>query len=723
MKAYKKSLWIVAASAALAATFVWNSVSLGTPEPAAKPSRDAAKMERADVQLPGPGDAVIEASGGAICDCTGFEAGPDCGWELGWICGSTFTACPGPPIPGSCTGDPLVDGDCCITNPNPLNGWYVSATNQHCGHPYITTVNPSASAGGTQHVRFEQDPAGGNPPGCTGFGGACRVNAFTPTAGAYPPAPSTVTMDVSMSAPFFDPALKGSLTYFTVDDGNGGLNMYLYFHYYGLWFVYDYALLDFAFAGYLYGSGAYAQYKVEYNPCPQGACEAGVDTTGCPVKYYVDYFDGNGSNLTYATAVPGGGLNVSRAIFAGNNIAANELDVDNYCVSRGVTCPTECGNGIVETGEDCEPGVAGPCPDGRCAADCTCTPICTGAEPCPLVNGDNGPFIAPFDPAFGGIWHYDGDAANLAYDMCDSAGLASVDTLIRVYDDAAQLASNDDCCDPADPNCGATFGAGSTPNAECYNNVGPPTWASCTCAPNTNPAYGHDVQLARIAAIGDQIFIHVSKKAVCGGEFAGSCCVLETETCTDNVPQSACTGNFSADLKCADVDCTLPRGSCCNSAPGAGGACMDGVLEADCTGANLTWTAGGSCPGDPACAEVQGACCNRLLGSCSQTIQGACNCADCVWTQGAACGSVPCNAIQGACCVRTDLDATCEQTSQAGCDAAGGEWSRETDCANVTCEPLFTPIPTVSEWGLVIMALLLLVGGKVYFGRRQVATA
>ena len=28
-------------------------------------------------------------------------------------------------------------------------------------------------------------------------------------------------------------------------------------------------------------------------------------------------------------------------------------------------------------------------------------------------------------------------------------------------------------------------------------------------------------------------------------------------------------------------------------------------------------------------------------------------------------------------------------------------------------------IPTISEWGLVILALLLLAGGKVYFGRRD----
>jgi hypothetical protein len=29
-----------------------------------------------------------------------------------------------------------------------------------------------------------------------------------------------------------------------------------------------------------------------------------------------------------------------------------------------------------------------------------------------------------------------------------------------------------------------------------------------------------------------------------------------------------------------------------------------------------------------------------------------------------------------------------------------------------------TAIPTISEWGLVILALLLLAAGKVYFGRR-----
>ena len=34
-----------------------------------------------------------------------------------------------------------------------------------------------------------------------------------------------------------------------------------------------------------------------------------------------------------------------------------------------------------------------------------------------------------------------------------------------------------------------------------------------------------------------------------------------------------------------------------------------------------------------------------------------------------------------------------------------------------------TPIPTVSQWGLVISTLLLMIGAKLYFARRETATA
>ncbi len=70
-----------------------------------------------------------------------------------------------------------------------------------------------------------------------------------------------------------------------------------------------------------------------------------------------------------------------------------------------------------------------------------------------------------------------------------------------------------------------------------------------------------------------------------------------------------------------------------------------------------------------------GACCDRdTFGGCSQTTQSQCNCSECVWTEGQGCGAVEC---------------------------------------------VHAAIPTVSQWGLVVLTLLLLTAAKVHFGRRQ----
>jgi hypothetical protein len=55
----------------------------------------------------------------------------------------------------------------------------------------------------------------------------------------------------------------------------------------------------------------------------------------------------------------------------------------------------------------------------------------------------------------------------------------------------------------------------------------------------------------------------------------------------------------------------------------------------------------------------------------------------------------------------------------AQCDAIGGEWTRETDCIFVACEPSFSTIPAVSQWGLVVLTLLLLIGGKLWIARPE----
>ena len=69
-----------------------------------------------------------------------------------------------------------------------------------------------------------------------------------------------------------------------------------------------------------------------------------------------------------------------------------------------------------------------------------------------------------------------------------------------------------------------------------------------------------------------------------------------------------------------------------------------------------------------------------------------------------------------------------------GCDeddAADADGDGTPDCID-QCpgvdDDVFAPgcrdaIPTVSTWGLVVLALVLLTGGKVYFGRRRRVTA
>ncbi len=51
------------------------------------------------------------------------------------------------------------------------------------------------------------------------------------------------------------------------------------------------------------------------------------------------------------------------------------------------------------------------------------------------------------------------------------------------------------------------------------------------------------------------------------------------------------------------------------------------------------------------------------------------------------------------------------------------------ECGNIAADCIvpviheFCPIPTVSEWGLVVLSLLLLTGGKIFFGRRSLSAA
>ncbi len=75
-------------------------------------------------------------------------------------------------------------------------------------------------------------------------------------------------------------------------------------------------------------------------------------------------------------------------------------------------------------------------------------------------------------------------------------------------------------------------------------------------------------------------------------------------------------------------------------------------------------------------------------------------------------------AVFGACCDKSSFNCT-DDVLEVDCQPPL-QWTAGVDCADLDppCEGE-GPIPTVSEWGLVAMALLLLVGAKVYFGRRR----
>lgn len=220
-----------------------------------------------------------------------------------------------------------------------------------------------------------------------------------------------------------------------------------------------------------------------------------------------------------------------------------------------------------------------------------------------------------------------------------------------------------------------------------------------------------------------------SSGALCGDveclEATGSCCDSSPGAggaCTDGVLAADCEGpqqTWRKGLTCDEAECAEATGACCNRSPGAGGACTDDVLSADCQGNQQTWTKGASCD-EVDCDEAVGSCCNGLTGDCSETLQSGCAPGEqVVWTKGGSCSA--CAAAFGACC--DGETGECSSTIMADCNCEQCTWTKGADCSEIECEGSFTAIPTVSEWGLVIMALLLLVGGKVYFGRRQVAMA
>jgi hypothetical protein len=155
---------------------------------------------------------------------------------------------------------------------------------------------------------------------------------------------------------------------------------------------------------------------------------------------------------------------------------------------------------------------------------------------------------------------------------------------------------------------------------------------------------------------------------------AGMACSSDNDTCTDDACNGTCGCTHTKNAVC---------GACCNKAE-VGGGCTDQVPPEDCTGdPQLQHFPGETCAEVDAaglCLEHTGACCDQdPFGICQDTVpESQCNCSKCLWY-------------------------------------------KDTPCSQIGC--VHNSIPTVSQWGLAVLTLLLLTGAKIYFGRRQAKAA
>jgi hypothetical protein len=147
-----------------------------------------------------------------------------------------------------------------------------------------------------------------------------------------------------------------------------------------------------------------------------------------------------------------------------------------------------------------------------------------------------------------------------------------------------------------------------------------------------------------------------------------------------------------------DEACCMPDGSCVMM-PEVDCTAMGGVPQGP---GSVCTTAQACCWPDDTCAMVDPLCCGDLRGTVTP---GECG------ERQACCDDVGyCYMADESCCTANG------DTPQGAGTACLGDG--DGDGVDDACEGEQEPIPTVGAWGLVILALMLLVGAKVYFNRR-----
>ncbi|UCC31771.1 MAG: hypothetical protein JSU86_05740, partial [Phycisphaerales bacterium] len=182
-------------------------------------------------------------------------------------------------------------------------------------------------------------------------------------------------------------------------------------------------------------------------------------------------------------------------------------------------------------------------------------------------------------------------------------------------------------------------------------------------------------------------------------------------------------------MPCAELvpPCEEHTGACCDKSQ-PGGVCVSDVPQSECPVDpsdpfnQVQWYKFEACVEDGGtidCREHTGACCyhDEPGGFCKNDVyESQCPVGSQVdWHKFTPCSAIICEEHSGACCDRETGMCTDDVFAQ---DCQGGKlvWYKDTPCSAVNCLPKF---PAVSKWGMIIVCLLLLATGKIYFGRRS----
>jgi len=758
----KKSLFGIAAVAALA-----GMIMIGANLEAAGP----VMLKRAIMKQANTGRQFTEydytshsaAAATPLNYATGFESG-DAFTARDGTCAQdntcdALTGCTCAPFAGECG---WIHGQGSGPYPAP---WGVSTSNQGIGmiEPHVDTVNPFA---GQQHLRFTKDVCDTTAgPLTTGFATDARIPSSANIAPEGVIGPSTYEGQIAIHQLF-----GANVNWQPQSNSQGLLTTRTQFNFSGNFYILDDQGSGYTFVPvfqYWDYSGAYHKISVHHDPCNGYICigDAFGNLSNPPGKACTDDSDckvcvggdNDGAGCLGDFQCPGGGsctggtcVGKVTYTYDGNLIYTGSqwdgtsseqfliytdnypgvADLDDVNIETGDPCPATCGNLIIEAGEQCDGENAALCP-GRCVApgdtgpggegECQC--VIEGQTPCTASPLDNGTTDVI---THGGWWTFTADTPAVALNTCGSTYDSALILYTGTCDSLALITYNDDC------DVNSPYGYGADPLAPCHPVTSFP-WESCLCSGPLNIGQQYWVWDPRVG-IGTETNITLEKRQTCDAIWDNGACCNGYGGCADDVAEADCqnTGDSWVAQKYCGTDavtCPVVLGSCCDTAPGAGdgsgaGGCTDGVLEADCQGQYLQYHLGERC-GDSTCLEVKGSCCNGFTGSCTQTIQGDCQGLNMFWTEGQSCNDAGCEPIPGACCNHVADDPLSREgvctdgVIQADCQGENLTWTKATLCANVTCDAVYPAIPTVSEWGIVVLALLLLVGAKVYFGRRE----